>query len=93
MELAEDGEKFGGSAKACQDFPQSIMADSIKGLGKVYESCIQTYALFSALPQHQDRVGHPSVEPEPTLAFWHVFLCYRQDKPIQQDTSQDFACN
>ena len=40
MELAEDGEKFGGSAKACQDFPQSIMADSIKGLGQVYKSCI-----------------------------------------------------
>ena len=45
MELAEDGEKFGGSAKACQDFPQSIMADSIKGLGQVYESCIQTCSL------------------------------------------------
>ena len=40
MELAEDGEKFGGTAKARQDFPQSIMADSIKGLGQVYESCI-----------------------------------------------------
>ena len=40
LQLAEDGEKFGGTAKACQDFPQSIMADSIKGLGQVYESCI-----------------------------------------------------
>ena len=39
MELAEDGEKFGGTAKARQDFPQSITADSIKGLGQVYESC------------------------------------------------------
>ena len=40
MELAEDGEKFGGTAKARQDFPQSITVDSIKGLGQVYESCI-----------------------------------------------------
>ena len=40
MQLAEDGEKFGGTAKARQDFPQSITADSIKGLGQVYESCI-----------------------------------------------------
>ena len=24
MQLAEDGEKFGGTAKALQDFPQSI---------------------------------------------------------------------
>ena len=40
MKLAEDGEKFGGTAKACQDFPQSIMADSIKGLCQVYGSCI-----------------------------------------------------
>ena len=40
MELAEDGEKFGGTAKARQDFPQSITADSIKDLGQVYESCI-----------------------------------------------------
>ena len=40
IELAEDGEKFGETGKACQDFPQSIMADSIKGLGQVYESCI-----------------------------------------------------
>ena len=40
MELAEDGEKFGGTANAHQDFPQSITADSIEGLGQVYESCI-----------------------------------------------------
>ena len=32
MELAEDGEKFGGTAKVHQDFLQSITADSIKGL-------------------------------------------------------------
>ena len=30
MELAEDGEKFGGTAKVRQDFQQSITADSIK---------------------------------------------------------------
>ena len=40
MQLAEDGDKFGGTAKARQDFPQSITADSIKGLGQVYESSI-----------------------------------------------------
>ena len=40
MELAEDGEKCGGTAKARQGFPQSITANSIKGLGQVYESCI-----------------------------------------------------
>ena len=40
MELAEDGEKFWGTARVCQDFPQSIIADSIKGLGQFYESCI-----------------------------------------------------
>ena len=34
MELAEDGEKFWGTAKARKDFPQSIMADSVKGLGQ-----------------------------------------------------------
>ena len=32
MQQAEDGEKLGGTAKAHQDFPQSIMADSIKAL-------------------------------------------------------------
>ena len=88
MKLAEDGEKFGETAKACQDFPQSTTADSIKGIGQVYESCIQTYALFSAfllyLPQHGDHVYGPSVGPEPTLAFWCVFLCYHQDEPIQK---------
>ena len=36
MEMAEDGKKIGGTAKARQDFT----ADSIKGLGQVYESCI-----------------------------------------------------
>ena len=40
MELAEVGEKFWGIAKANQDFPQCITADSIKGLCQVYESCI-----------------------------------------------------
>ena len=60
VEPAEDGEKFGVTAKARQDFPQSITADNIKGLGQVYESCIQTHVLFSAfllyLPQHEDHV-------------------------------------
>ena len=36
MNLAEDGEKFGRAAKAHQDFPQSITAESFKGLGQVY---------------------------------------------------------
>ena len=62
MQLAEDGEKFGGTAKARQDFPQSITIDSIKGLGRVYKSCIQTYVLFSAfllyLPQHENYVWY-----------------------------------
>ena len=40
MELAEDGDKFWRTAKVRQDFPQSITADNIKGLGQVYESCI-----------------------------------------------------
>ena len=40
MELAEDGEKFRGTAKESQDFPQSITADSMKGLGQVYESYV-----------------------------------------------------
>ena len=40
LQLAEDGEKFKGTAKARQDFPQSITPDSIKGIGQVYESCI-----------------------------------------------------
>ena len=90
MELAEDGEKFWRAATARQDFPQSITADSIKGLSQVYKSCI--YVLFSAfllcLPRREDHVYGPSVGPKPILAFWHVFLCYRQDEPIQQDASQ-----
>ena len=96
-QLVEDGEKLGGTAKARQDFPQSIKADSIKRLGQEYESCIQTNVLLSAfllyLPQHVDHVYSPSTGPEPTLAFWYVFLCCCQDEPIQQKTSQDFACN
>ena len=53
--------------------------------------------MFSAfllyLPQQEDHVYGPSVGPEPTLVVCHVFLFYRRDKPIQQDASQDFACN
>ena len=97
MELAGDGEKFQGTAKACQDFPQSITADSIKGLCQVYKSCMLTHVPSSAfrlnLPLHESHVYHPSVGPKLTLAFWCVFLCYRQDKPIQQDASQDFVHN
>ena len=40
MQLAEDGEKFVGTAKARQDFSQSITVDGIKGLGQVYENCM-----------------------------------------------------
>ena len=32
MELTEDGEKLGGTAKARQDFPQSVTADSTPAL-------------------------------------------------------------
>ena len=57
----------------------------------------ETHFLFSAfllyLPHNEDHVYGPSVGPEPTLAFWRVFLCYRQDEPIQQGASQDNACN
>ena len=38
LQLAEDGEKFWGTAKACHDVPQSITTDSIKGNGQLYES-------------------------------------------------------
>ena len=41
MELAEDGEKFFGTAKARQDFPQSIM-DYIRAENKL----ASTYFLF-----------------------------------------------
>ena len=89
--------EIGGTAKARQDCPQSITADSIKGLGLVYESCIQMHALLSAFllnpPQHEDHVCRPSVGSEPTLAFWRFFLCNRRNEPVQQHTSQDFACN
>ena len=50
-------------------------------------------AFFLHLPQHEDHVYGPSVGPEPTRAFWLVFLCYRRDEPSQQDASQDSACN
>ena len=42
MELAEDGKKLGrgGGSQGAPGFSQSITADSIKGLGQVYESCI-----------------------------------------------------
>ena len=64
--------------------PQSITGYSIKGLGQVYESCIQNLVLFTAflqnLPQHEAHVCHPSVGPEPTLAFWLVFSCCRWDE-------------
>ena len=89
--------KLPDTSKACQDFPQSITADGIKGFGQVYKNCIWTYVLFSAfllyLPQHKDHVCSPSVGPEPTLAFWHVFLCFCWDEPVQQEASQDFACS
>ena len=40
MELAEDSEKFRGTADGRQDFPRSITADSFTCLGQVNESCI-----------------------------------------------------
>ena len=46
MELAEDGEKFWGTANARQDFSQSITADGIKGLGQVYESYCYYYYYY-----------------------------------------------
>ena len=88
MELAEDVEKFRGTAKESQDFPQSI-TDSMKGLGQVYERYIYAHVLFSAflryLPQHEDYVYGPSVGPKPTLAFWRAFLYYHRNEPVQQD--------
>ena len=39
MQLAEDGEKFGGTAKSRQDF-SVYHGWRIKDLGQVYEGCI-----------------------------------------------------
>ena len=49
MELAEDGKKLGGTARVHQDFPQSITADSIKGLGQVYGSSMFCSLHFSCI--------------------------------------------
>ena len=72
MKLVEDGEKFWGTAKMSQDFPLSIMVDSIKGLSQIYEHCTQTHGLFSAflmyLPQYEDHVCDPFIGPVLTLA-------------------------
>ena len=50
MELAENGEKFGGTAKARQDFPQSITADGIKDLGQVYENFFLCWLCLTPIP-------------------------------------------
>ena len=63
MQLAQDGEKFGGTTKARQDFPHSITADSIKELGQVYESCISTQVLFSAFVLYLPSTKIMSVVP------------------------------
>ena len=61
MKLAEDGEEFGGTAKARHDFSLSTAADLIKGLGQIYERptdphsvpCVyRTFVLY--LLQHYD---------------------------------------
>ena len=48
-------------------------------------------AFLPNLSQHEDHVCRLSVGSEPTLAYWHVFLCYRWDQPVQQVVSQDSA--
>ena len=46
--------------------------------------CLDTKIMFTPPPL--------PFGPEPTVAFWRVFLCYRRDEPIQLDASQHFAC-
>ena len=40
MEMANDREKFWGTAKTRYDFPQPITTECIEGLGQVYERCM-----------------------------------------------------
>ena len=69
---------FGGTAKARQNFLQPVIADSIKGLGHVYESCIKTHVLFSAfvlyLTQHENHATVPLLDLNPH-GLSGVFSC------------------
>ena len=96
VEMAEDRENFFETAKARQNFTQSITAHGIKSLVRAMKAACRPVLCslhFSMnLPQHEDHVCRPSVGPERTLTFWRVFLCCRWNESVQ-DASQDFVCN
>ena len=96
MELTEDDEKFCGTVKVHQDFLSPSQLTVSKALVKSIKAAYRLMfcsAFLLYVPYHKDHVCCPSVGPAPTLTFWHVFLGYHQDEPIQQDASQGFACN
>ena len=95
MELAEDGEKVGGTAKVCQDFLRSIIADSIK----VRSTKAAYRPMFCSLHFSCICLSTKIMSTVPLLDLnpnWlcGVFSCAIVGMSLfQKSASQDFACN
>ena len=49
VELANDGDEFVGAAKLAHDFPQSVSADCVEGLGEIHKGGVEVVVLFHRL--------------------------------------------
>ena len=49
MELANNGDGFVGATKLAHDFPQSVSADCVEGLGEIHKGDVEVAVLFHTL--------------------------------------------
>ena len=49
MELANNGDEFVGAAKLAHDFPQSVPADCVEGLGEIHKGGVEVAVPFRTL--------------------------------------------
>ena len=49
MELANNGDEFVGAAKLAHDFPQSVSADCVEGLGEIHKGGVEVAVPFRTL--------------------------------------------
>ena len=96
MQLVGDGEKFGGQLRCARIFHSPSQLTVSKALVRSTKAAYRP--MFCSLHFSCICLSTKIVSVVPLLDLnlhWLscVFLCYRQDQPIQQDASQDFACN
>ena len=97
MELASDGDEFVGVAKLAHNFPQSVSADCVQGVGEIHkgveEVTVLFHTLFLKLAGGKYQVDRSFTCAEAALALREETLLQMVEKAVEQPAGEDLASN